>query len=1237
MGLVQLVESLGDSRASLKFLVRQTSIPDASNATVVPPAAEANNAFRTTQRPGVPPILTDMGPAPPYTPHPASSSHNSRDSLGSNSAAVGAGAGEAMDRSRGHSRGSWTSLSDREEDGEDWINSTRLPNSSGSSRSLNAEPLPQPTQRPFSPPHRSATEPPEDEGTYRPALPPRPPSSNAVAGPSSAAGPSNGAGTSTGGPGLGLDFDLRGVDAASAALILEMTRLEAEEERHRQEEEAARIARDELIAYQAQETEREVWQVMQQIELEKAREREEQSRRDEQQARQVEAQERRQEEERRRAEEATVTQTSRTWEGDRSGQFAADRRQRRQQFQNLNQQQHEDWASAIPEDQRTQPLPFTGRRTSDNQPERMSTPTYGLGAYASPPGQYGGTDMPQAHTAGSRPPIYAQSSMDRYSDSHEQQQRLHDPRYAHVRGTVPAPSGRRSSGNPQQQYVYPPSDHNVHGARSTDNLRMFNGHNGQPPQPQRQYSNGPRSAATPQDPYPTMHHRDSGGDLRIIDGRYPDPTGTQRPGSGHDGLVQFPSPRPWPETTMSPPRAQTMMTGVGAGVDGHRPSTLYDQNSPRDQYGYGRPRSTSDTRYATGGSLVSATATATTASQLPYTHESGSEWLGTPVRRDTGDSSMDTISNAGTAISDATTICPPSDSDTATARPQDWAQQINNMLMGNGAISHPAGVLDANDMGEATLFLPRMSASARGADSHRPNLSIDTTEEPSQSHRPLSTSESDSTSDKKDEWHIRPEPEQLYDNLQQFFPKIDLDRPIVDPAVSSTPSTPNSETSPRTTLELHRPPPARHEPPTTSTPSKISSNPARAAVAMATNAITAAFNKSEHRKSIRNVADLKKRSLQKHKDDKHQPLSVVEEKKLKRTSSMWGHKVVEVTPSRMAMELPVVVPEVPESPASDGKPATLNWVKGKLIGRGSYGKVYIALNVTTGDMMAVKQVELPRTEQEQNDNRQLSMVDALRSEISLLKDLYHPNIVAYLGCEVSDEHMSIFLEYVPGGTIASIYRTPGQARFEEQLVKFFTAQILEGLAYLHAKNIWHRDLKGDNILVDSNGVCKISDFGISKQTTDAYDSFGNATTMKGSIFWMAPEVLHSPNERSYSGKVDIWSLGCVVLEMWSGQRPWGDLEPVAAMLQLFNGRGAPALPPDIKLDPVAFDFLYAKCLVGDPHDRPTARDLIEHPFVTETDPGWTFENSKIGKAVAQRGATSLRQASTSTGVTAIGA
>jgi mitogen-activated protein kinase kinase kinase len=357
---------------------------------------------------------------------------------------------------------------------------------------------------------------------------------------------------------------------------------------------------------------------------------------------------------------------------------------------------------------------------------------------------------------------------------------------------------------------------------------------------------------------------------------------------------------------------------------------------------------------------------------------------------------------------------------------------------------------------------------------------------------------------------------------------------------------------------------------------------------------------------------------------------------VRRSSSLWGHRVVEVTRSEMENHIP---PAVPESPSSDGRPVTLNWVKGRLIGKGSYGRVYLAFNVTSGDMMAVKQVEQAPSDEGTVDPRQKSMIDALQGEISLLKDLYHTNIVTYLGCETSPKYVSIFLEYVPGGTIAAIYRTPNQGRFEEQLVKYFTGQILDGLAYLHDKGIWHRDLKGDNILVDASGVCKISDFGISKQTSDVYDSYANGTMMKGSVFWMAPEIIQSQGERSYSGKVDIWSLGCVVLEMWTGARPWSDVQEQMQVILMLYRRLTPPLPSDVHLSPKAYEFLYKCCLASDPNNRPTAVELLQHEFVTDRDPAWTFSDSMIGKAVAKRGAKAnaekaektMRSASSSSG------
>ncbi|WVW78254.1 hypothetical protein I302_100207 [Kwoniella bestiolae CBS 10118] len=668
-------------------------------------------------------------------------------------------------------------------------------------------------------------------------------------------------------------------------------------------------------------------------------------------------------------------------------------------------------------------------------------------------------------------------------------------------------------------------------------------------------------------------------------------------------------------------------------------------------------------------------------SQLPYNHPSNSPesaWL-TANRYKRSDT--DTLSVAGTVSSDAT-VRPSKNEDTDsndTARAGVWEGHIRDMIQAASQSSGGNGTARpmANDEDEATLWItapkpqstpPTLSRSdAVRPSPSKPNLIVNTAALSLSDGIHSATTPSDSATESEgtnegsisgsgvkrgksfarpkdpNQWNFRPEPEQLYENLDRVFPKIDLDQPIVQ-GTGSTPTTPAGE-SPSILENFQQQPPSKLS--SSITPAPEPSRPTSGSGGFS-GMMRSKFNKLENRRSIRVVADHKRRTLQRQSrdlsslfggkkttqddnlnnenipdaDGGDKPQNQSGNVKVERRSSkMWDHKLVEVTPSKIA--LGQINPPIPESPASDtnsGGGSTVNWVKGELIGKGSYGRVYIALNVTTGDMMAVKQVELPVSETDRNDKRQLGMVKALRDEIELLKDLEHRNIVAYLGYETSEEYLSIFLEYVPGGTIASIYRTPNQARFEPQLVRFFTEQILEGLAYLHSKNIWHRDLKGDNILVDAQGICKISDFGISKQTSDAYDSFGQATNMKGSVFWMAPEVIHSFSERTYSGKVDIWSLGCVVLEMWSGKRPWGDMEQVAAMFELFNKRARPPLPSDIHLSDIALDFMNTQCLATDPRDRPMAKDLLQHPFIRDKDPSWTFKDSKIGKAVAKRGA-----------------
>ncbi|KAG6885844.1 hypothetical protein C0993_008807 [Termitomyces sp. T159_Od127] len=193
------------------------------------------------------------------------------------------------------------------------------------------------------------------------------------------------------------------------------------------------------------------------------------------------------------------------------------------------------------------------------------------------------------------------------------------------------------------------------------------------------------------------------------------------------------------------------------------------------------------------------------------------------------------------------------------------------------------------------------------------------------------------------------------------------------------------------------------------------------------------------------------------------------------------------------------------------KKVTIHWIKGELLGKGSYAKVYYGLNATTGDIMAVKQVELPRTPSDMLNSRNLEIADALKFERKTLARLDHPNIVRYLG----------FLEYVPGGTISSCLRIYGA--FNEEVTKSFTRQILEGLGYLHGMGIIHRDLKSDNILVEPTGICKISDFGISKQVENIAQARAY-TGMRGTIFWMAPEMLDN-DKQGYDLKVDIWSTG----------------------------------------------------------------------------------------------------------------
>ncbi|PNS17015.1 hypothetical protein CAC42_4979 [Sphaceloma murrayae] len=280
----------------------------------------------------------------------------------------------------------------------------------------------------------------------------------------------------------------------------------------------------------------------------------------------------------------------------------------------------------------------------------------------------------------------------------------------------------------------------------------------------------------------------------------------------------------------------------------------------------------------------------------------------------------------------------------------------------------------------------------------------------------------------------------------------------------------------------------------------------------------------------------------------------------------------------------------------------LKYMKGAMIGQGSFGTVYLALHAITGELMALKQVEMPSSNNTSLDAKKNNMVEALKREIDLLRELKHPNIVQYLGSNSDDTHLNIFLEYVAGGSVATMLVNYGS--LPEPLISNFVRQILHGLAYLHSKDIIHRDIKGANILVDNHGSVKISDFGISKRVESTLRTSsaaagvkgraGPRVSLQGSVFWMAPEVV---KQTAYTRKADIWSLGCLIVEMMTGSHP----HPNCTQLQaIFKIGGSGEARPDIPATATKEVRTFLERTFEIEHEkRPTADELLGFEFVGE--------------------------------------